>query len=90
MECNCLYNNEDRKTVNGVVEVYCAGCGRHLYDETDEEATYYEVSLLADEIAETELDLSYAVSENRSYTDIARLVEKLGNLKRRYEAMTSP
>jgi hypothetical protein len=90
MECNCLCQNEERKLIAvGIIEVSCQGCGKHLYDETDQEAADYEASCLADEITEVELDLSYAISENKGYSDVARLVERLGDLKRRYKEMTS-
>jgi hypothetical protein len=90
MECNCLCQNEERKLIAlGIIEVSCQGCGKHLYDETDQEVANYEVRCLADEIAETELDLGYALSEGKSYSDIARIVERLGDLKRRYEELTS-
>ena len=86
MNCNCLYQNEDRKTVNGITEVYCQGCGKHLYDEDPNFTPVdYEQVLLENEIAEVELDLSFALSEGRDYSTIDLLTERLEELNAKLE-----
>lgn len=84
-ECmDCLA--EEREEINGVVVVTCAYCGKHLYDEDPSHTpVVFEQSLLEDEIAEVELDLSFALSEGRDYSTIDLLTERLEELERRLE-----
>lgn len=79
-ECmDCLA--ETREEIDGVVVVTCAYCGKHLYDEDpSHDPVDHEQVLLEEEIAEVELDLSFALSEGRDYSTIDLLTERLEEL----------